>query len=72
MPTLDIAAITITLDRGEGTVTLHTGDMDPWSAWAMLLACADALADQLPDITVRDDDNESDQDDDDEDDSVEE
>lgn len=65
---VDFAVITITQDRGEGTVRLHTGDMDPWSAWGLLLACADALAEQLPDIHVIDDDNELDDNTDDEDD----
>ena len=68
LPTFDVAVITITHDRTEGTVVLHTGDLDPWSAWAMLLACADALADDLPTIKIRDDDNEHEPDEDDEDD----
>lgn len=65
---VDFAVITITQDRTEGTVRLHTGDMDPWSAWGLLLACADALAEQLPEIKVVDDDNELDDDDTDEED----
>lgn len=67
LPAFDIAAITITHDRATGDVVLHTGDMDPWSAWAMLLACSDALANLLPDIKIRDDDNEHEPDEEDDD-----